>query len=45
MSLSLEWPSLLPLLVLIVWIGVAPAGWLNVTSTASQTVVQQSSQR
>jgi NADH-quinone oxidoreductase subunit M len=42
LSLLREWPALVPLLILIVWIGVAPNGWLHAISTASQTVVQQS---
>ena len=37
-----EWPALAPLLVLILWIGVAPNGWLTPTGTTAQQIVAQS---
>ena len=37
-----EWPALLPLVVLIVWIGVAPASWLNPIQSSVDTIISQS---
>jgi NADH-quinone oxidoreductase subunit M len=36
----LQYTAILPLLVLIVWIGVAPGGWLNPTLHFAQSVVK-----